>query len=99
MIYNPKEDLGYIKRDMCLTNNLNTIKLLLEEGIDVNEWCICGHTPLHFHAKQGNFDIVKYLLLKGADINKKNICGDNVIDDALEWNEPEIYEYLLNMKN
>ena len=27
--HNQKEDIGYIKRDMCLTNNLDTIKLLI----------------------------------------------------------------------
>ena len=92
-----KEDEGYIKRDICFTNNLDVIKLLLEEGLDINEWTICGHTPLHLNVKEGNFEIVKYLLSKGADINKKNIYGDNVIDDALEYNEDdEIYNYLLN---
>ena len=73
-----KEDKGYIKRDICFTNNLDVIKLLLEEGLDINEWGICGHTPLHLYVKEGNFEIVKYLLSKGADINKKNIYGDNV---------------------
>ena len=98
MSCNLKEDLGYIKKDICLTNNLDIIKLLIEEGLNINEWGICGHTPLHYHVKNGNFDIVKYLLSKGADVNKKNIYDDNVIDDALEWNQNEIYEYLLNIK-
>ena len=99
MSINQKEDIGYIKRDICFTNNLNIIKLLIKEGLDVNSWGICGHTPIHFHVKAGNFDIVKYLLSEGADININSIYGDNVIDDALEYNQPEIYQYLLNIKN
>ena len=99
MSNNQKEDIGYIKRDICFTNNLNIIKLLIKEGLDVNSWGICGHTPIHFHVKAGNFDIVKYLLSEGADININSIYGDNVIDDALEYNQPEIYQYLLNIKN
>lgn len=100
VVNNLKEDIGYIKRDMCFTNNLDTIKLLLEEGLDINEWGISGHTPIHLHVKEGNIEIVKYLLSKGADINKKNVYGDNVIDDALKYNQDdEIYNYLLdNMK-
>jgi ankyrin repeat protein len=98
MSYNQKENMASIKKDMCMTNNLDIIKSLIEEGICINEYGIGGHTPIHFHVKEGNFDIVKYLLSKGADINKKNIYGDNVIDDALKYNQDEIYEYLLNMK-
>ena len=98
MSYNQKEDIGYIKRDMCLTNNLDTIKLLIKEGLDINSWGIGGHTPIHHHVKNGNFNIVKYLLSEGADININNIYGDNAIDDALNYNQHEIYQYLLNMK-
>jgi ankyrin repeat protein len=95
-----KNDIGYIKRDICMTNNLNIIKLLIEvEGMDINGYGIGGHTPIHFHVKEGNFNIVKYLLSKGANINKKNIYGDDVIDDALEYNQKEIYEYLLKIIN
>ena len=56
-----------------MTKNIDVIKLLLEEGIDINGYGICGHTPIHCHVKEGNFAIVKYLLSKGADIHKKNI--------------------------
>ena len=30
MSNNQKEDIGYIKRDICFTNNLNIIKLLIK---------------------------------------------------------------------
>jgi len=97
MSYNQQENIAFIKKDICMTNNLDIIKLLLEEGIGINDYSIGGHTPIHYHVKEGNFDIVKYLLSKGADINKNNIYGDNVIDDALEFNQPEIYDYLRNI--
>ncbi len=80
-----KKDQGYIKRDLCFTEDLNVIKLLLEEGIDIDGLCICGHTAIHYHTIENNFDIVKYLLSKGADVNKKNIYGDGINKDALAW--------------
>ena len=89
-----KTDQGYIKRDLCFTKDLNVIKLLLEEGENIDAYCICGHTAIHFHTKEGNFEVVKYLLSKGADVNKKNIYGDDIYTDALEWGRDEIYEYL-----
>ena len=96
-----KLDIGYIKRDICMTNDINVIKFMLEEKmVDINAYGIGGHTPLHDHVKAGQFNIVKFLLSKGADINKKNIYGDNVIDDALEFNQDdEIYKYLINISN
>jgi hypothetical protein len=30
-----KKDQGYIKRDLCFTDDLNVIKLLLEEGSEI----------------------------------------------------------------
>ena len=57
---------------------------LIKEGLDINSRGIGGHTPIHYHVKNGNFDIVKYLLSEGADININNIYGDNAIDDALK---------------
>jgi len=66
--------------------------------LDINEWGIAGHTPIHVHVKEGNFDVVKYLLSEGANININNIYGDNVIDDALRFNQPKIYQYLLKIK-
>ena len=71
MSYNQKEDIGYIKRDMCLTNNLDTIKLLIKEGLDINSLGIGGHTPIHHHVKNGNFKKTKgCITLKKANLLK-----------------------------
>ena len=94
-----KKDQGYIKRDLCFTDDLNVIKLLLEEGMHIDAWGICGYTAIHYHAKEGNFDIVKYLLSKGANVNKKNIYGDDIYKDALACGQSEIYEYLIKNKS
>jgi ankyrin repeat protein len=88
-------DIGYIKKDMGLTININTIKKLLEEGYDINSHCINGHTPIHYHAIAGNFDIVKFLLDNGADPLIKNIYQDhNALTGSLYYKQNEIHEYI-----
>jgi hypothetical protein len=37
-----KENMAFIKKDMCMTNNLDIIKLLIEEGMGINEYGIGG---------------------------------------------------------
>ncbi len=49
-----KKDQGYIKRDLCSTKDLNVIKLLLKEGIDIDGYCNCGYTAIHYHATEDN---------------------------------------------
>jgi hypothetical protein len=49
-----KKDQGYIKRDLCFTDNLNVIKLLVEEGTDIDELCICGHTAYYSSGSRPN---------------------------------------------
>ena len=61
-------------QDLCLTKDLNVIK----EGLDIDGYCNCGYTPIHYHANEDNFDIVKYLLSKGADSYKKSIYGEDI---------------------
>ncbi len=49
-------------------NRINTVRLLLEKGANVNQQCNCnGDTPLHIAAKNGYFDITKLLIKSGAN--------------------------------
>jgi ankyrin repeat protein len=91
-----KKDYGYIKKDICFTKNINVIKLLLDEDlVDINAIGISGHTPIHFHAIEGNKEIVEFLLTKNADPYKKNIYGDsNAITGAKIYNQKKIYKIL-----
>ena len=48
---------------------INTVKLLLDYGSDVNANSCCGINPLHLAISSGQIDIVKLLLEHNADIN------------------------------
>lgn len=54
--------------------NLPMVKLLVENGADVNAKNNQNYTPLHEAAKSPNPEFVFYLILKGADVNA--ICKD-----------------------
>lgn len=89
------QDTGYVKKDMCFTSNINVIKKLAEEGYEIKGWDICGHTPVHYHAINGNFEIVKFLLKKGADPYEMNLYGDfNAYTGALDHKQLEIAAYI-----
>ena len=50
-------------------NDLDMVRLFVEEGVDVNAATARGDTPLQFAAGAGNLAMVKLLLAKGADVN------------------------------
>merc|ERR1712001_782468 len=51
--------------------HLEIVKLLLEQGIDINSKGGHGYTMLHFAVEDFNFEIVKFLLDNGANVNAK----------------------------
>ena len=62
--------------------DLNTIQIMLENGIDVNvKDASFGHTALIVAARKGHRQIVELLLAKGADVN----ATDNYGNTALGW--------------
>ena len=54
---------------------LETIKLLVEMGADVNQTNETGWTPLHAATYIGSEAIISYLVQEGADPNVQNGCG------------------------
>lgn len=55
--------------------DLNLVKSLIEEGIDVNELGAGDRTALHRAVGESHDDIVQLLLEKKADVNKMDSSG------------------------
>ncbi|KAK9807799.1 hypothetical protein WJX72_009739 [[Myrmecia] bisecta] len=52
--------------------HLDTVKVLLEAGADLQAVGDCGCTALELAVKQGHLQSVKFLAEKGADMNRTN---------------------------
>lgn len=63
-------------------NDLQSVNILLDAGVDVNFRDADGETPLHLACFEGNPDIVRVLLEHGAQINSLNGAGDTALHIA-----------------
>ena len=55
--------------------NLEIVKLILEQGADINGQVAYGDVPLIKAVEHGNRDIIEFLLEQGADVNMPNAFG------------------------
>jgi ankyrin repeat protein len=62
---------------------LETVKWLVDRGLDVNAATKTGDTALHGAAYRGANSIVTYLIEKGAKVNAANSAGLTPLDIAL----------------
>ncbi len=79
------------------TENDNTeiIKVLLEEGADVNAVSKYGDTALMEAARRGHTGIVKALIDEGADVNAANNYGDTALTHASVYGHTETVKALI----
>jgi serine/threonine-protein phosphatase 6 regulatory ankyrin repeat subunit B len=66
------------------------VKILLENGADVDIKNFKGQTPLHIAAQRGNVNIVKILLSYGADPEAKDNYSKRPIDYSLDNNRKSL---------
>ena len=65
-------------------NRTDVIRLLLQNGADVNRRNLSGNTAVHWAAGWNKPEAIALLVKHGASINIKNNVGDKPIDDARE---------------
>ncbi|VDI03178.1 Hypothetical predicted protein [Mytilus galloprovincialis] len=88
----------------CNFGHLNVLKLLIDEGMNVNDTADEFLTPLYFACQKGHFDIVKFLLdLNGNTLNSivdTSIKGPNersVLHVACYKGHTDIVKLLLDI--
>ena len=72
-------------------NSIEIIKILIENGADINIQNKNGTSALIFACENNNFDMVKFLIDNNVDINSINKNGKSAIDIT---NNPEIKKIL-----
>jgi YVTN family beta-propeller protein len=74
--------------DAAFHGNLEIVKLLIDQGADVNATNRDGNTPLIVAAFMCRTEVVQYLLERGASLNHKNDRGETATDIVSgEWND------------
>jgi ankyrin repeat protein len=63
--------------------NIDTMRLLIEHGIDINARDHKGNTALHYVAEKGSIEAVKLLLECDANPNVKNYLGKTASEQAI----------------
>jgi len=101
-IYGFKERYGmYYEKNTLLihsikNNNMEYLKLLIDNGADVNGKNLKNNTPLYFSISYSHTEMTEYLLSKGANVNE--IINDNnetALFYALSYGKFEIANLLI----
>jgi len=77
------------------SNNLKVLKVLLEDGIDINTPVIGDGTPLIIAVKRENLELVKSLIDLGADVNQAARGDGNPLITAAMVNNLPIAKLLV----
>jgi len=66
--------------------NLAQIKILIQEGRDINQFDDLGNTALHYAVAAGYTEITRLLLDSGANVNAhdQSRMGNTLLGDAVE---------------
>ena len=63
-------DSGYAPLTVAVTSgNMKIVKLLVDNGANVNTQDLLGRTPLHYTCDHNYLEIAKFLIKHGANIN------------------------------
>ena len=73
------------------------VKLLLRQGVNINDKNEKGKTPIHLAASGGHTDTVKLLIEHGANINEKDNDGKTAIHQAAEEGNSDRMKFLLSV--
>ncbi|MCL2334850.1 MAG: ankyrin repeat domain-containing protein [Endomicrobia bacterium] len=76
--------------------NLETVKLLIANGADVNAKNSFGDTPLLSYAYRSNADIIKVLIDAGADVNASSKKGETPLMRAAKFNDINVAKLLID---
>ncbi|KNC83559.1 hypothetical protein SARC_04206 [Sphaeroforma arctica JP610] len=78
----------------CHVGDIDGLKKVLEEGLEVNHVDWDGQSLLHIAASEGHFAVARFLLEKGAKTSKRNRWGQMPIEHAVANQNEEMVSVL-----
>ncbi len=81
--------------NMAGSGNIDGVRALLDQGVDVNAKASTGFTALVAASWFGQTDVVRFLLERGADINKVGGLGHTPLTMAAISGYPDIVRVLI----
>ncbi|KAG5589707.1 hypothetical protein H5410_040221 [Solanum commersonii] len=79
---------------MACKGDVNGLKDLLDEDVDVNSIDLDGRTALHIAACEGHVEVAKLLLSRKANIDARDRWGSTAAADAKYYGNNEVYNIL-----
>jgi len=76
--------------------NIDTLKSLLERGVDINAHDTSNQTPLDRAAAKGNVDIVRLLIERGAKVDSRDKRGWTPLHESSQYGQLEVSRVLLD---
>lgn len=76
------------------TNDVRTVRRMLDEGADLEQGDYDLRTPLHLAAAEGHGEVVRILLDAGVHPNARDRWGGTPLDDALANGHNDVVEQL-----
>ena len=89
------DQMGFIGEDFVWDTSENSIRVLVESGIDSNRFDKNQLTALMLSSALGYLDLVKFLVENRADINLKNNSGRCALHWACLNGQIEIVKFLI----
>ena len=85
---------------ICSKNgNLDGLnELIAAGGVDINESCRWGWTPLYYASDNGRLEVVNVLVAAGAEVNKTDNDSDTPLHDASRNGHFEVVKSLIRAK-
>jgi hypothetical protein len=81
--------------DAAINGHVEIVRLLLQNGAEVNAKDKIGNTPLHWAASEGHVDILHLLVENGANLEAQDVDGERVLHRAAyNGNLPFIQELI-----
>jgi hypothetical protein len=79
----------------ALGGNEKAVRMLLDDGVDIDAGDADGQTALHWAASNGHEAVVRLLLEKGADLTAKDILGWTALHVAARSGHEAVVRLLL----